>query len=211
MTDSVTATAWVSGWRCFHCEEVFTDRQRAADHFGVDPAFDAACVQVLAEGERAIVEDRREWRDRALRAEAENEGLEHRLGAMESEIARRWKGARSLAEVWHRFESMEGELLAARAQNQAPERAFRAGYDAAREDARRHRDGDEPHGVTHWWALEAERASAPAPGGAGTESAPREDSGAPGTARHPGVSSAAFGDAETPTEPKSPAAGEGIA
>lgn len=40
-------------WRCFHCDEVFTDREVAADHFGVQIdglADDVACKLNATEG-----------------------------------------------------------------------------------------------------------------------------------------------------------------
>lgn len=36
-------------WRCFHCDEVFTDRDSAAEHFGVEPEEQAMCRQVSAD------------------------------------------------------------------------------------------------------------------------------------------------------------------
>jgi hypothetical protein len=36
VTDEIT-------WRCFHCDEVFTDRLAAAEHFGVDPEAPPVC------------------------------------------------------------------------------------------------------------------------------------------------------------------------
>jgi hypothetical protein len=30
-------------WRCFHCDELFISRKRAADHFGAEPADPPAC------------------------------------------------------------------------------------------------------------------------------------------------------------------------
>jgi hypothetical protein len=31
-------------WRCFHCDEVFTDPESAADHFGLNATAPTACV-----------------------------------------------------------------------------------------------------------------------------------------------------------------------
>ena len=145
------------GWRCFHCGEAFADRQTASDHFGLDCHEFPACVQVLTETDKAIVEDRREWRNRALQAEAENERLEHLVGSAEWDIRTRWKGARSLHDVACRFETLQGELLAARAQLQPAAAAFRAGYHAGHADAGRREEGAEPYGITHCWSLQADR------------------------------------------------------
>lgn len=38
-------------WRCFHCGDVFTDRQHAREHFGIDPTAEPGCVEVLRHGE----------------------------------------------------------------------------------------------------------------------------------------------------------------
>lgn len=41
-------------WRCFHCNEVFTDRRLAADHFGATEDSQPAC-QIKAGAERSLV------------------------------------------------------------------------------------------------------------------------------------------------------------
>lgn len=104
-------------WRCFHCDEVFTDRQSAQDHFGLDDIEPPACIQVLTEGERAIVEDRRHWRNRALAAEseAEQKAYEAHLLTFDLSWSRQFRGARSLNEAFHVFDAMEGRALAAEA------------------------------------------------------------------------------------------------
>lgn len=61
-------------WRCFHCGEIYSDPVEAADHFGELEDM-PACYSIVTEGEKAIVEDRRSWRNRALRAEAEVSNL----------------------------------------------------------------------------------------------------------------------------------------
>jgi hypothetical protein len=38
-------------WRCFHCDEVFTNPKHAAAHFGIDQLQDPGCVQKLTGGE----------------------------------------------------------------------------------------------------------------------------------------------------------------
>lgn len=37
-------------WRCFHCDEVFTSRKFAAEHFGVEPTAAPACQLKSYEG-----------------------------------------------------------------------------------------------------------------------------------------------------------------
>lgn len=41
-------------WRCFHCDELFTDRTLAAQHFGADENEEPACK--LSEDRLALVE-----------------------------------------------------------------------------------------------------------------------------------------------------------
>lgn len=41
-------------WRCFHCDDVFTDAESAALHFGVDTTEQAACRKVTAD-EQALL------------------------------------------------------------------------------------------------------------------------------------------------------------
>ena len=103
-------------------------------------------------------EDRREWRDRALRAEAEGEQLGFELNQYRWGLLKGWKGDHSPADIRNRFDSLEGELLAAHAQAQPAQAAFRFGYDAGTSDAERAAGGDEALGVTHWWSLQADGA-----------------------------------------------------
>lgn len=39
-------------WRCFHCDEVFTDREKAAEHFGKYEMREPACTIDVAEYRR---------------------------------------------------------------------------------------------------------------------------------------------------------------
>ncbi len=100
-------------WRCFHCDELFTTRQAAQDHFGLDELELPGCVQVLTETERALVADRREWRRRAHTAEAEVETLEHRLSSEGWELRRFGPEVRTIHQAWLEHEGKVGELLAA--------------------------------------------------------------------------------------------------
>jgi hypothetical protein len=38
-----------NAWRCFHCDEVFTDRDSAAEHFGKSERHQPACQIDIAE------------------------------------------------------------------------------------------------------------------------------------------------------------------
>jgi hypothetical protein len=62
------------GWRCFHCDDVFTSRAQAAAHFGVAPSAEPFCVTKLKRGEN--------WAAARIRdLEQERDELECRLTA----------------------------------------------------------------------------------------------------------------------------------
>lgn len=105
-------------WRCFHCEEVFTDRASAARHFGTDWFCEQeapACIQFLTEGEKAIVEDMREAGRLMRSAETALEQAEGELDAMRWSIKARWPKLTTIGDVWHEYEFLEGRALAAEA------------------------------------------------------------------------------------------------
>jgi hypothetical protein len=118
-------------WRCFHCDEVFIERQSAADHFGLDELEVPGCVAILTEGERAILEDRRMWRERAFESERDHEATGTAYSHLRwdvREIVRReakrqgvhlTDDVRDLKWIW---ESMEGRALAAEAAMRAAPR-----------------------------------------------------------------------------------------
>lgn len=98
-------------WRCFHCSEVFTSKDAAADHFGAAEGEPPACVVMLTETEKAIVEDRREWKQRAQRAETAAETLGLRLARVEADIQKRWKDARTVEDVIRLHDESGGRAL----------------------------------------------------------------------------------------------------
>jgi hypothetical protein len=54
-------------WRCFHCDEIFTDYEEALLHFGEDRTLDPACqidVKILREMERQLARYRAEDLDK---------------------------------------------------------------------------------------------------------------------------------------------------
>ena len=101
-------------WRCFHCDEDFTDRQAAQDHFGLDCLELPTCIAAAIEGEKAILEDRREWRNRALKAEAENERLGYELHLERFDIRYGPLKAASRADAERKFVEQRNELEAER-------------------------------------------------------------------------------------------------
>ena len=99
-------------WRCFHCDELFTDRQCAADHFGISELDGPpVCVVAATEEQRAIIEDRRDWRNRALRAEEEAEQKGYEAHLLRFDMARGFKGAKSINEVRLLLDELEGRVL----------------------------------------------------------------------------------------------------
>lgn len=96
-------------WRCFHCDEVFTDKAEARDHFGADETATPACrigprdkglLEVLrrTEGELAT------WRMRALLLEEKETSAE----LVRADYGRYFQGSKSPWEAFCLLDSMEG-------------------------------------------------------------------------------------------------------
>ncbi|UTU08109.1 hypothetical protein CcrC1_gp423 [Caulobacter phage C1] len=98
-------------WRCFHCDFLATTTQEAIDHFGYDESEKPACLQVLTETEKAIVEDRRMWRGRALELEDHLEQAHHELAMARYDIHHHFK-VHTLSEAGHVYDNLKGEVLA---------------------------------------------------------------------------------------------------
>jgi hypothetical protein len=98
-------------WRCFHCDEVFTNVTEAGEHFGLDVTDQPACVEVLTEGEKALVETKRQAQRDAREAEEEAEKCGHELSAWRTAV----RGVHTSHDLRHRWDSLEGSLLAAQA------------------------------------------------------------------------------------------------
>lgn len=103
---------WSPRWTCFHCNESFTNRSEAAEHFGLDFEETPACVAILTEGEKAIVANRQHWRERATKAEDKIENLEYQL-FLEKSNYRPFGKAQNLVEALANWETIEGRMLAA--------------------------------------------------------------------------------------------------
>jgi len=72
-------------WRCFHCDEVFTDRDLAADHFGVCETRDAACkLNAMEGGILSLYREAEATLDRYRREDNESFREFYRLGAAHS-------------------------------------------------------------------------------------------------------------------------------
>lgn len=110
---TVPEVPYAGPWVCFQCGEVCENRQQAEDHFSLDCTEPPACVQVLTEGERAIVEDRRMWRNRALEAESENEALGHQVNSFEYGLRSFGTDCRTIWLANDRYQCVKHELARA--------------------------------------------------------------------------------------------------
>lgn len=100
------------GWRCFHCDEVFTDERCARDHFGRDETCEPAC-KIKMGAERSLLT--------ALRR-AENDAADA-WAAIHSEST-------DAAKAYHAQHARHQEQLRI-----AEELGFERGLAAAREEA----------------------------------------------------------------------------
>jgi hypothetical protein len=113
-------------WRCFHCDEVFDDRESARLHFGDGEDATAGCVLKLDGKERAILACLREAEERnrlLLRRaqEAEYEGESN--AGLRAELKRLF-GVSNAWGCWCKLDYAEGRILALEEQlsRLAPER-----------------------------------------------------------------------------------------
>lgn len=136
-------------WVCFHCNEVCETEQQAIDHFGYDESEMPGCLQLLTEGEKAIIEDRREWREKFHKEEHAHEHARHELSQIgwsvwqiirpevhknRPELRHRIEeSVQSLAQIW---ESIEGRALAAESVLMAMPRWLREHFRARAERLR---------------------------------------------------------------------------
>ena len=112
------ATAKLGPWRCFHCAELFEDQDSAAEHFGTDwfcEDYRPACIQILTEGEKAIVNSRREAGRLMREAEAEVERLEDEVATLRWDTYSRFKGAKNVNEAVTIMRDVEDRARAAEA------------------------------------------------------------------------------------------------
>lgn len=106
-------------WRCFHCDEVFTDRAAAQEHFGSDEWQVAGCILKLNEGERLLLGTIRELqqRNRDLLQRAQEAEMDHECDAgLRAELKRyfghvdAWSCWNTMDEKQGRIEALEAEL-----------------------------------------------------------------------------------------------------
>ena len=107
-------------WRCFHCDEVFRSRKTAREHFGSDwceEKYPPACVDPLRRDEKARLTELREAQQYALQCQESANAAEDRADELVRELEE-FKGltkCRSVNELRMAMDSLEGELLTARA------------------------------------------------------------------------------------------------
>lgn len=95
-------------WRCFFCDEVFTDEEAARFHFGGEMSGGAACVDPLRHDEAARMRELREAKEHAAKMQRESEAAEEdvaRLHGFESELERLFgDGVRTPWQAWLKLE-----------------------------------------------------------------------------------------------------------
>lgn len=111
-------------WRCFHCDEVFTTRDAAAEHFGSGnyEAETPLCVEAATTEQKQLISTNRELWEELQKARHENEDLEDRLHSFEY-IARKLtkKAHATTNDIEHEWDFMQGRVIAAEAAiNAAP-------------------------------------------------------------------------------------------
>ncbi len=62
-------------WRCFHCDELFTNPKHARAHFGVDEGTPPGCVAVLRHGESHLLARIRDLTEQLSRYYSEDSDL----------------------------------------------------------------------------------------------------------------------------------------
>lgn len=106
------------GWTCFHCGETFTTENSARDHFGEYPGTEPACIDRAKHSAAELLRRARRAEYEAKRAYGLSNEADERAGGAMAEVAgflARFKDARTLQDVWNRYDTMEGRALAAEA------------------------------------------------------------------------------------------------
>src|SRR4029077_15419037 len=73
-------------WRCFHCDQVFTERVDARNHFGGDEGATPACL-IKAAGEFALLQALRNAQDELARYRAEDSDTLRAMASMQADHA----------------------------------------------------------------------------------------------------------------------------
>lgn len=103
-------------WRCFHCDEIFHDKQSAQDHFGLDEVFtvEPSCVEASKSDLKSLIATNRELWSRLYKEMQHNEQLEFEVHCWE-QFARKVTGSNN--PTWHdpplAWDDMKGQVIAA--------------------------------------------------------------------------------------------------
>lgn len=104
--DAVLGVPSEPSWRCFHCDEVFTDKAEAQEHFGLERDYSTSACRLTAEQVREL--RALEQHNAELRAENDRLDNDARLWHEAEADRRRRIGNR---EWWQELDSREGEKL----------------------------------------------------------------------------------------------------
>lgn len=88
--ESLSGDGATKEWRCFHCDEVFTDQKEAFRHFGHDDYCaqdDAGCVSPLRTDEKLRLAELRDAQEAAEQFRRERDAQEERLDFLEGQYA----------------------------------------------------------------------------------------------------------------------------
>lgn len=107
-------------WRCFHCDEVFTTRQDAYDHFGPDEGCEKlppACIDPLRLDEKGRMKELRDSQDWALKCNQNLMACEDSMDILVRELAgvKEITGCDSLIELRNWMDSNQGRVVTANA------------------------------------------------------------------------------------------------
>lgn len=103
-------------WRCFFCNEVFTDEAAARNHFGLDEEWTAGCIDPLTKDEKERRADQVQFYielDGERERSAALQDKAYLLGHWEDDLKRHFNGAKSVNQAMLMYEAMETRALAA--------------------------------------------------------------------------------------------------
>ena len=107
-------------WRCFFCDEVFTTRKLAAEHFGSGDyeSETPLCVEAATTEQKQLILTNRELWTELQKAQSEVEELDYQLKGFEY-LARKLtkKPNATVNDLEHAWDFMQGRVLAAEGAN----------------------------------------------------------------------------------------------
>ena len=123
-TEGVQNAVSTGPWTCFHCDEVFADRESAAEHFGNGnyEAETPLCIEAATTEQKELIRTNREMWESLRKAHDENDDMECQLNSW-AYLARKLTGMPDAGthDVEHEWDFMQGRVIAAEAAiNAAP-------------------------------------------------------------------------------------------